>query len=232
MAQSIIRVALGQRVIGSLLVAAAACAVLARPAGAAERAAPPRTSPPYTVTVSFELTSPFVPDGRSSIAALAFRVVFAPVVFEFDPAGDPLLGRCQLETGKVKGVFSIFALNDVQRGEDRKTPVFLTPRPVDFLAGLGIESEPTEDDESAATARVPPAEIRLSFWTDFGAGEIKWGSTLGTASLENIKTVFEAPFADLMAGRSRLITVPYEGKYPEDRGSWKIEFRPGIKKNP
>ena len=205
--------------------------VLARPAGAAERAAPPRTSPPYTVTVSFELTSPFVPDGRSSVAALAFRVVFAPVVFEFDPTADPLLGRCQLDSGKVKGIFSIFALNDVQRGEDRKAPVFLTPRPVDFLAGLGIESEPTEDDEAAATARVPPAEIRLNFWTDFGAAEIKWGSTLGTASLENIKTVFEVPFADLMAGRSRLIEVPFEGKYPEDKGTWKIEFRPGINKN-
>jgi len=214
-----------------LLIVAAVCAGSGRPAGAAERAAPPRSSPPYTVTVSFELTSPFVPDGRSSIAELAFRVVFAPVVFEFDPAADPLLGRCQIETGKVKGVFSKFVLNDVQKGEDRRTAAFLTPRPADFLAGLGIESEPTEDDESAATSRIPPAEIRLSLWTDFGAGEIKWGSTLGTGVLENLKTVIEAPFRDLMAGRAHTIAHPYEGKYPEDKATWKIEFTPGTKKN-
>jgi hypothetical protein len=225
MVQARTKGALIRLVFAYLLGATAAFGISARLVDDERHAAATRTSRAYTVTVTFELTSPFVPDGRASVAELAFRVVFAPVVFEFDPTADPLLGRCQLDSGKVKGVFSIFALNDVQRGKDRKAPVFLTPRPVDFLAGLGIESEPTEDDESAATARVPPAEIRLNFWTDFGAAEIKWGSTLGTASLENIKTVFEVPFADLMAGRSRLIEVPFEGKYPEDKGTWKIEFK-------
>jgi hypothetical protein len=219
-----------RRALGFLLAVAAVCAVSARPAAPERRAAPPRTSRPYTVTVSFELTSPFVPDGRASIAELEFRAVFAPVVFEFDPAGDPLLGRCQLETDKGKGIFSKFVLNDVQKDEDRQAPAFLTPRPVDFLVGLGIESEPTEDDETAATSRVPPAKIRLSFWTDFGAGEIKWGSALGTGVLEDLKTVFEAPFRDFMAGRAPTITLPYEGKYPEDKGIWTIEFTPGIKK--
>ena len=213
------------------LILAAVCVASAPAAAAARIAATARTSRPYTVTVSFALTSPFIPDGRSSIANLEFRAVFAPVVFEFDPAGDPLLGRCQLDTGKVKGVFTKFVLNDTQKGEDRQTPVFLTPRPAAFLAGIGIESEPTEDDEAAATSRTPPAKIRLAFWTDFGAGEIKWGSTLGTGVLENLKAVFEAPFGDLMAGRARTITFPYEGKYPEDNGTWKIEFIPGIKKN-
>jgi hypothetical protein len=214
-----------------LLGGSAVWAASAPAAAAARIAATAKTSRPYAVTVSFALTSPFIPDGRSSIAKLEFRAVFAPVVFEFDPEGDPLLGRCQLDTGKVKGVFTKFVLNDIQNGEDRQTPVFLTPRPAAFLAGIGIESEPTEDDEAAATSRTPPATIRLSFWTDFGAGEIKWGSTLGTGVLENLKAVFEAPFGDLMAGRARTITFPYEGKYPEDNGTWKIEFTPGIKKN-
>ncbi len=205
--------------------AAAAVGVSGRLVDDERHAAAKRISRTFTVTVTFELTSPFVPDGRASIAELAFRVVFAPVVFEFDPTADPLLGRCQLDSGKVRGVFSKLVLNDVQRGEDRQTPTFLSPRPVEFTGGLGIESEPTEDDELAAKASIAPAKIRLNFWTDFGAAEIKWGSTLGTTSLENIKTVFEVPFADLMAGRSRLIEVPFEGNYPEDKGTWKIEFK-------
>ncbi|OGD20928.1 MAG: hypothetical protein A2W03_07390 [Candidatus Aminicenantes bacterium RBG_16_63_16] len=215
-----------------LLVAAAVFAISARPAGKERHAAGTRTSRPCTLTVAFELTSPFVPDGRASISELAFRVVFAPVVFEFDPEGDPLLGRCQLDSGKAKGVFSKFVLNDSQKGEARQTPAFLTPRPVDFTAGLGIESEPTEDDESAAASPNPPARIRMSFWTDFGASKIKWGSAIATGVLENLKTVFEVPFRDLLAGRARTIVHPYEGKYPEDKGTWKIVFAPGIRKTP
>lgn len=208
---------------------AAGLAFSAGPAAAAERTAAPRSSPPYTVTVTLELASPFVADGRSSIAQLVFRAVFSPVVFEFDAEGDPLLGRSQIETSTVKGVFTRFVLNDVQKGEDRRTPAFLTPRPADFQAGLGIESEPTAEDDSAAASRVPPEEIRLSFWTDFGSGEITWGSALGTGRLDNQKAVFAAPFRDLMAGRRRIVTFPYEGKYPEDKGTWKIEFAPGVK---
>jgi hypothetical protein len=41
--------------------------------------------------------------------------------------------------------------------------------------------------------------------------------------------VFEAPFRDLLAGRAHTIMHPYEGKYPEDKGVWKIEFTPGTK---
>lgn len=220
-----------QRGIGFILALAAAGAASAGPASSENPAAAPKTSPLYTIKVSFELASPFIADGRLSIAELAFRVVFAPVVFEFDPQGDPLLGRCQVDTGKVKGAFSRFVLNDVQRGEDRQTPAFLTPRPADFTAGLGIESEPTEDDEAAAKSRVPPAKIRLSFWTDFGAGEIKWGTALGTGTLESLNTVFEVPFRDLMAGRAHTVSYPCEGRYPEDKGTWTIEFTPLPKKN-
>jgi hypothetical protein len=222
----------GRAASGPLTVALAACVVLGLRASTGPQAASARSSRACRVTVSFELASPFVPDGRSSVAELAFRVVFSPVVFEFDPAADPLLGRCQVETGAVRGSFSRFVLNDVQRGEDRRTPAFLTPRPADFAAGIGIESEPTEDEESAATSRVPPAKIRLSFWTDFGAGEIRWGSPLGTTALENLHVVFAAPFRDIMAGRARTVTLPFDGRYPEDKGTWKIEFVPERNRRP
>ena len=205
---------------------ALALLILSGPAAGAGPAAAPRRSPPYAITLTFELKSPFVPDGRASLAELGFRVVFSPVVFEFDPHGDPLLGRCQLVTGTVRGSFSKFVLNEVGRGEERRPAAFLTPRPAGFSAGLDIESEPTAEDDAAAAARVPPAIIRLSFWTDLGAGPIRWGTALGTGSLEDFKTVFEAPFADLLAGRRRVVTLPYEGKYPEDRGTWKIDFVP------
>ncbi len=102
---------------------------------------------------------------------------------------------------------------------------------MDFTAGLGIESEPTEDEESAATSPSPPARIRMSFWTDFGASEIKWGSAIGTAYLENIKTVFEVPFADLMAGRSRTIAILMKGNTPKTRAPGRSNTAPGIRKN-
>ncbi len=215
-----------------LLSFAAAGTTAVRPASGAwvpaaqKKPASLRSSPPYAVAVTFKLESPFVPDGRASVAELAFRVVFAPVVFEFDPSADPLLGRCRLDTGKVKGVFSKFVLNDIQVGDARQASAFLTPRPLNFTAGLDIESEPTEDEESAATSRTPPSKVRLSFWTDFGAAEVKWGSPLGTGRLENLKTVLEAPFRDFMAGRPRTVTISYEGKYAEDKGTWTVEFTP------
>jgi hypothetical protein len=220
------RSAVGRRAAGVLLGLAAALALWLGAADAANSASRPKTSRPYRITVSFELSSPRVPDGRSSVGELAFRVVFSPVVFQFDPSEDPLLGRCQIETGTARGVFTRFALNDVEKDGVRLTPAFLTPRPAGFTAGIGIESEPMAEDEAVATSRVAPARVRLSFWTDFGAKEIKWGSELGINVLRNLRIVFEAPFRDLLAGRPRAVTVPYEGVYPEDKGTWKIEFVP------
>ena len=217
---------LGRVAFGVLLGLAAALALWLLPALAEKSSVSPRSSRPYRVVVSFELDSPFVPDGRSSVGELAFRVVFSPVVFQFDPSEDPLLGRCQIETGTARGAFTRFALNDVEKDGVRLTPAFLTPRPAGFTAGIGIESEPMAEDEAVATSRVAPARVRLSFWTDFGAKEIKWGSELGINVLRNLRIVFEAPFRDLLAGRPRAVTVPYEGVYPEDKGTWKIEFVP------
>jgi hypothetical protein len=224
--------AFSRRVFAFLLGVGEICTVSVRPAAAPARAVSTRSSRAYRVTVSLELTSPFVPDGRSSIAELAFRVVFSPVVFEFDPAADPLLGRCQVETGAVRGTFSKLVLNDVQQAGDRRTPAFLTPRPADFTAGIAIESEPMEDGESAAASRVPPLKVRLSFWTDFGADAIRWGSPLGANALDNLRVVCLAPFRDLMEGRPRTITLPYDGRYAEDRGTWKIEFAPETSAKP
>ena len=188
-----------------------------------------KTSPNYEVQVSLEMTSPFVPDGRHSLAALSLKVVFPAVTFEFDPDGDPLLGRCQANTEKGKGVLSQLVLNDVQRGDVRFPTLFLTARPMEFSAGLAIESEPMDEDETSAPSRTAPAVVRLSFWIEWGPTPIRWGSEFGSASLPEITIVFEVPFRDLIQGKPFTMTLPYEGSFPEDKGAWKIAFRPGPK---
>lgn len=189
-----------------------------------------RTSPNYEVQVSLDMTSPFIPDGRMSLAELSLQAVISEVRFEFDPEEDPLLGRCQVSSGKGKGTFSKLVLNEGQLGEKRVAGAFLSARPRDFAAGLAIESEPTEEDEASARSGTPPEKVRLSFWTEFGTPPITWGSELGSASLPDLRMVFEVPFRDLIQGKRFSVTLPYEGRYPEDKGTWKIEVRPAPKK--
>jgi hypothetical protein len=200
-----------------------------RPA-ARERKKSVRTSPNYELHLSLDMTSPFIPDGRHSLAEISFKVLFSSVTFEFDPDEDPLLGRCQVNSGKGKGAFSKLVLNDVQKGEERLSPRFLSARPREFSTGLAIESEPMAEDEAAARSRTAPQKVRLSFWTEWEQTPIRWGSELGSASLPDFKVVFEVPFRDLLQGKSFSVTLPYEGLYPEDKGIWKIEVRPAPKK--
>ncbi|MGB7295417.1 MAG: hypothetical protein WBC70_07490 [Candidatus Aminicenantales bacterium] len=215
----------------SILSATAIMALITVPAlMPMETPAPVRISPPFTVRVVLEADSPFVPDGRASIAELSLKVVFPFVTFEFDLDEDPLLGRCQVTASNGRGTISRLILNDVQRGDERVAASFLTPRPPDFPAGLGIESEPMEEDESAARSGTAPAKIRLAFWTGFSRAPIRWGSKFGTASLSDFKIVFEVPFRDLLAGKAHSLTLPYQGHHPEDSGTWRIDFRPAPKK--
>ena len=187
-------------------------------------------SPPYTVTVRLKVESPFVPDGRHSLAEISFEVLFPSVTFEFDPEEDPLLGRCQVNSEKGKGSFSKLALNDVQKDKERLSPRFLSARPREFSAGLAIESEPMAEDEAAAQSKTAPDKVRLSFWTEFGENPIRWGSKYGTEGFPDFKVVFEVPFRDLIQGKSFSATLPYEGRYPEDKGIWTFDFRPEPKK--
>jgi len=196
------------------------------PALAGIKDASTEISPPCIVTVQRQVESPFVPDGRQSLAEISFRVLFPSVTFEFDPKEDPLLGRCQVNSDKGKGVFSRLALNDVQKGKERLSPRFLRARPKEFSAGLAVESEPTAEDEAAAKSRTAPEKVRLSFWTEWESMAIYWGSEFGSASLPEFRTVFEVPFHDLIQGRTFSVTFPYEGRYPEDKGTWSVNIRP------
>jgi len=189
-----------------------------------------KTSPPYTLTVRLQADSPFVPDGRMSLAEISFKVLFASVIFEFDPDENPLLGRCQVNSEKGKGSFTKLALNDVQKGEERLQPRFLSARPREFSAGLAIESEPTAEDETSARSGTAPQKVRLTFWTEWEPTPIRWGSEIGSASLPDLKIVFEVAFRNLIRGKPFSTSIPYEGRYPEDKGTWKIEIHPALKK--
>jgi len=200
-----------------------------RPA-ARERKKSVRISPNYEIHLLLEMASPFVPDGRQGLAEISFKVLFPSVTFEFDPEEDPLLGRCQVNFDKGRGSFSKLVLNDVQKGEERLQPRFLSARPREFSAGLAIESETMAEDEAAARSGTPPDKVRLSFWTEWEATPIRWGSEFGSANLPDFKVVFEVPFRDLLQGKPLATTFPHDGRYPEDKGIWKIEARPAPKK--
>ena len=199
---------------------------IANPASNTKKKRPARTSPDYEMHISLDMNSPFVADGRHSLADLSFKVLLSPVTFEFDPEEDPLLGRCQVNSGNGKGIFSRLVLNDVQVGEERLPAAFLTARPREFSAGLAIESEPMAADEEAADSMTTPAAVRLSFWTEFGQAPITWGSKAGSASLSDLRLTFEVPFRELIQGRPFSVKLPFEGRYPEDKGTWLIDIRP------
>lgn len=189
-----------------------------------------KVSPPYEIHFSLNMTSPFVPDGRMSLAGLSLKVIFTSVTFEFDADEDPLLGRCQVNTAKGKGKISRLVLNDVQKGDERLLVSFLSVRPREFSAGLGIESEPMAEDEAAARSTTAPKKVRLAFWTEFVKTPVRWGSKFGTASLADLKVIFEVPFRDLLRGKAYSLTLPYEGLFPEDKGTWTINLRTELKK--
>jgi len=220
----------GRRLVNTLSIFLMAGVGADFPALAGVRGASTEISPPYTLTVQLLVESPFVPDGRHSLAEISFKVIFPSVTFEFDPEEDPLLGRCQVNSEKGKGTFSKLALNDVQKVEERLSPRFLSARPREFSAGLAIESEPMAEDEEATRSGTAPQKVRLEFWTEFGENPIRWGSKYGTEGLTDFEVVFEVPFRELLQGKPYAITFPYEGRYPEDKGIWTIDFRPGVKK--
>ena len=187
-------------------------------------------SPSFAVEISLSVTSPFIPDGRSSLAELSLEIIFSSVIFEFDPGEDPLLGRCQVNSGKGEGRIARLVLNDVERNGERVRASFLSARPRVFLCGLAIESEPMAEDEEAFESSMAPEQVRLALWTEFGRVPVRWGSNFGTENLADLKLVFEVPYRALLQGKAYSAALPYIGRFPEDSGTWRVEIRPQPKK--
>ena len=191
---------------------------------------PLQKSPPCMVHIRLEAVSPFIPDGRASLAELALEAAFSSVTFEFDPDEDPLLGRCQVITEKGEGRIARLVLNDVEKDGDRVPASFLSARPRVFPCVLAVESEPMAEDEEGAGSSLAPEKVRLGFWTEFGHMSVRWGSKFGTENLPDLKLVFEVPLRNLLRGKAYSATSPYVGHYPEDSGTWRVEIRPQPKK--
>jgi len=186
-------------------------------------------SPPYTVMIALEFTSPFVPDGRMSFSDFAFSATFYHVTFEFDPH-DPL-GACSVNAEKGKLILTRHAFNDVQEGDDRHRPWVKKEWPQEFPAVLGMAADPiveTVPNDKSDIPLVPlvPEKVKLRFKGAFGLLDLMWYSKLGSCSLDDMYFEFEVPWQKLLAGKAHTVKLPYQGSDPEETGSWWIEFIP------
>ena len=181
----------------------------------------------YSCTVDLDFTSPFVPDRRMSIAALSMHVVFDKVVFEEGPDVDPFGGGVDVDAGDGVGTFTKFELNDVWGDDDsRHRPTFIKPPPKTFEAQLtmAIDEEQLKSPASDKTKKpAAPTTVKLVLrtWT----GDITWGSELGSSADGNFSLEFEAPWANLIAGKPVTLKVPYKGESNlDEKGTWTITF--------
>ncbi|MCX7782281.1 MAG: hypothetical protein N2318_01400 [Meiothermus sp.] len=180
---------------------------------------------PYTVLVNLRFSSPFVPDGRMSIAEFAMSVSFKQVVFEFDPENSLLFPfYCNVDTKKGWGTISEFKPNDIEPETPRHPAHFIKPPPARFAASLQVEL--VGDEMPLIPLDGPPPIVPLVFRTDFGREKITWGASEGSAELDELELRFDVPWPKLMRGEAVSVAVDYKGDWPEDKGKWWIEFIP------
>jgi hypothetical protein len=218
------------RAVGRCVLAAGllACWAWLRPAPPPAKKPVAKTSPPYTVMIALSASSPFVADGRMSLADLAFNATFKDVVFIYDPAKGAFLN--EKHGGKLW--LTRHEFNDVAGPDDRHRPWVRKPWPMEFSASLvegWVEKEeapPPSDEDGIPLVPLVPRGINLGFYAHFGLLDLEWVSKLGTNVLSNMLFEFEAPLWRLIDGEPVTLKLDYEGDYPEDRGQWWIEFIP------
>lgn len=183
----------------------------------------------YRCTVDLDFASPFVPDGRMSIAALSMHVVFDKVVFEEGPDVDPFGGGVDVDAGDGVGTFTKFELNDVWGDDDtRHRPTFIKPPPKTFEAQLTMAIDEDQlkslaSDKTKKPAAPTTVKLVLRTWT----GDITWGSELGSSADGNFSLEFEAPWSNLIAGKPVTLKMPYKGEGNlDEKGTWTITFAP------
>ncbi len=191
----------------------------------------PRTSPPYTVMVALQVTSPYVADGRMSFADLAFSATFTGVVFYLGEEGP---GVVENHGGKLH--LTRHAFNDVYDGDSRHKPWVKKEWPMEFGASLldgwterdEEEGEETDGDDIPLVPLVRD-KVRMGFHARFGLLDLEWFSKLGSNVLSSMLFEFEVPWKPLFAGQPVTLKLPYEDGDPEDKGEWWIEFIPAKK---
>jgi hypothetical protein len=186
-----------------------------------------RVSLPYSVMVALEARSPFVADGRMSIADLVFSATFKEVVFFYDRDQGP--GFMGDHNGKL--FLTRHEFNDVEGGCDRHKPWVKKAWPLEFAASLvngwiEREDEPAASDDGIPLVPLVPGTVKIGFYARFGLLDLEWFSELGSCVLSNMLYEFEAPWAPLLDGKPLTLKFPYQGDYAEDTGTWWIEFVP------
>ena len=226
---------MNSRLIKLVLLAGMVLGALAalRPASAPENKAPIRPSQTYTIVVSLQAASPFVPDGRMSIADLAFSATFKDVVLIFGTSLPESYDFVEQHEGEL--FLTRHEFNDVEGGCERHAPWVKKPWPMKFRASL-IPSWIEKDEEDADAERdldelVPlvPERIKFGFCAHFGLLDLEWFSKLGSCVLSSMKYDFEVPREPLLEGKPVSLKLPYEEGDPEDKGMWWIEFIPKTK---
>ncbi len=195
---------------------------------------PPSESSPYNVMVALDMSSPYVPDGRMSFAALAFSATFKNVVFRWNPRTGPLVDA---PTGRLWLTAREF--NEVNDDGDRHRPWVTKPWPKEFEAGLVLADDPVvplrrpgrtpADDGDIPLVPLVPGSVRLRFMAHFGLTDLQWYSKIGSNALSSMEAEFEVPWQSLMNSRPITVKVPFEGD-PEEKGTWWIELLPQPKR--
>lgn len=189
----------------------------------------------YTVTVDLEFTSPYVPDGRMAIAALAMHVVFDEVFFERGSPGDPLSSLGDIDASEGLGTFKKFELQDSWTwgpATNRERQKFIKGKepPKSFSARLTMATDFEALAQKSRTAqdaqRVPPDKARLVFATTMGRTAPWFGNSQGGGPLEEFELTFDVPWRDLLTGKPVTLKLPYQGEWPEEKGYWTISFIP------
>jgi hypothetical protein len=193
-----------------------------------------QASPAYTVMVAFQMSSPFVPDGRMTFADLAFSATFKNVVFVFDPTAA--FGFCSIEAEEGRVFLTRHAFNDVEGGAERHRPWVEKEWPPEYTASLTVSStelakyRPGEDGILPVAPLVPPNEVKLRFCAEFGLLDLMWYSKLGSNALSSMILEFDAPWRKLVDGKPVTLKIPHDSSEPEEKGEWWIEFIPPKKR--
>lgn len=223
---------MNSRIVRLVLPAGMVLAALAAlwPATLPQKKTPDRPTQTYTVMISLQARSPFVPDGRMSIADLAFSATFKDVVLIFGTSLPESYIFDEQHDGKL--FLTSHAFNDVEGGCERHKPWIKNPWPMEFQASLisGWIEKDREDGDAGKDLDelVPlvPEKIKFGFCAHFGLLDLMWYSELGSCALSSMKYDFEVPRELLIKGEPVSLKLPYAGDFPEDQGTWWIEFIP------
>jgi hypothetical protein len=191
----------------------------------------------YTVTVDLEASQSYVPDGGMYIAALGMHAAFGEVRFHEGQTHNILAALVPIARGK--GEFTKFLLHDIEPNKvgsgkaDREAPRFTKGPPKAFTVQLKMAMD-TEDVKRRALGKrvVPPSKTPAPMRTTaklifeyLGLMDTEWQSSVGSATLDGLYLEFDAPWADLLAGKPVTLKVPCKGG-DFDKGTWTITFAP------